>query len=135
LFLVGGVVSEALYVVGMGLDTATVQYGLSASPGQDVLPPLSVLSGWVAVSGRPALAAMYLGAAAAILTTRALPRWLGWLAAATAALTLVSVAGMWVDGPVAAVIRAVDWLGWGLTLTWGLGTSAVLFLRARARRS
>jgi hypothetical protein len=127
LFLAGGAVSEAVYLVSIGLDLAVVQYGYgSGGAGQEGLPALSVLGGWVGVATRPATIAMFLGAAAVILSTRVLPRWLGWLALAVAVLTLGTIA-VHVSGYGGVVpFLVVDWATYGLSLLWTLITSIVL---------
>jgi hypothetical protein len=133
MYLVGGVLSEAVFLVSVGLHMADVQFGLSGAPGQEGLPALGVLAGWVSVSARPATAAMYLGAAAVILTTRVFPRWAGWLALAVAGALLISLVGMFVPDPLAVVVRAVDWLGWTLNMGWIVAMSVLVLVRARTR--
>jgi hypothetical protein len=135
LFLIGGVLSEALYVASTGLYMAAVQFGLNGVPSREGLPGLSVLDGWVNVAGRPAQIVQYLAAAAVILGTRVFPRWLGWVALAVAALTLVSTIGMFVPDPVAGVVRVVDWLGFGLGLCWILAVGVLMMVRPRSGRS
>jgi Domain of unknown function (DUF4386) len=68
--------------------------------------------------------AVMLGAAAiVILRTRALPRWLGWLAAATAAISLLS----------APLADRVPPIGILLTFVWIIAISVVLFRRPAPR--
>jgi hypothetical protein len=73
---------------------------------------------------------MFLGAAGAILSTRALPVWLGWLAALTAVLLLVSLAGVFEDPTDEGVLSFAGFIGFVLLLVWLLATSVVLLLRA-----
>jgi hypothetical protein len=71
---------------------------------------------------------MFLGAAAAILTTRALPAWLGWLAGLTGLLLLISVLAVFSDddeGP----LGLLGFAGFLLFLVWVLAASIVLLLR------
>lgn len=71
---------------------------------------------------------MLLGATVAILTTRALPRWLGWLAAATAVLQLIALAGVF-QTTIEGVVGIAAFIGFLLFLVWVLATSVVLLLR------
>jgi hypothetical protein len=71
---------------------------------------------------------MFLGAAAAILTTRALPGWLGWLAGLAGLLLLISLFTVFSDdfeGP----LEFVAFGGYLLMLVWVLATSIMLLLR------
>ncbi|HYH77156.1 MAG TPA: hypothetical protein VD841_06605, partial [Arthrobacter sp.] len=117
-----------LMLISGGLHLVLVQYGSGGQLNPAVLPALADLNQWVGAAILPPSVAMLLGATLAILTTRALPRWLGWLAAATAVLQLISLAGVFqttIEGVVAIAALA----GFLLFLVWVLATSVALLLR------
>lgn len=125
LFVVAGAVFYATILVSEGLYLALVK---AASETPEAVPTLAVLDNWVGAVTVPAGAAMFGGAAIAILTTRALPGWLGWLAGATGLLLLISVVAIFSDdqeGP----LDLVGFGGFILFLVWVLATSIVLLLR------
>ena len=129
MFLTAGAALVTLMLVSAGLYRALVQYASGGQPDPAVLPALTVLNDWVGAAIVPAGVAMFLGAAMAILTTRALPRWLGWLAAATAVLLLISLAGVFQTSPEGGVVGIAGFGGFLLFLVWVLATSVVLLLR------
>lgn len=127
LILAAGAAFVTLMLISGGLHLTLVQYA-SGQHDPAVLPALTDLNQWVGAAILPPSVAMLLGAALAILTTRALPQWLGWLAAATAVLQLIALAGVFqttVEGAVAIAALA----GFLLFLVWVLATSLVLLLR------
>ena len=83
LFVVAGAVFVSTILISEGLYLALVQGSESAGDDPAVLRTLVVLDNSVGAAVVPAGIAMFLGAAGAILTTRALPAWLGWLAGVT----------------------------------------------------
>ena len=100
-----------------------------------VLPPLALLVDWVGTAGVPAVVAMFCGATGAILTTRALPAWLGWLGAVVALVLLVALAGVFgndVDGGVPGMAGAIGFL---LYLGWVLAASVVLVVKGGGERA
>jgi hypothetical protein len=128
LILAAGAAFVTLMLISGGLHLTLVQYASGGQHDPAVLPALTDLNQWVGAAILPPSAAMLLGATLAILTTRALPRWLGWLAAATAALQLIALAGVFqttIEGVVAIAALA----GFLLFLVWVLATSVVLLLR------
>lgn len=129
LVLAAGAAMVAVMLVSGGLHMALVQYASGGQPDPAGLPALTVLNEWVGGAIVPAGVAMFLGAAVAILTTGALPRWLGWLAAATALLLLISLAGIFQTTPDGGMIGIVGFGGFLLFLVWILATSVVLLLR------
>jgi hypothetical protein len=132
LFLLAGAANVAVLLVARGLYLTLVQYGSTSEPDASTIKALSVLGGWVgSASVLPALVSS-LAIAAAILTTGALPRWLGWLAAATAAFSLLSLA-WFIQTDTDGVLGIADATGSWLTVAWFLATSLVLLLRAGSR--
>lgn len=129
LVLTAGAAFVALTLVAGGLYMALLQYASGPQPDPAVLSALTVLNEWVGGAVVPAGVAMFLGAALAILTTRALPLWLGWLAAATAVLLLVSLAGVFEADPDGGVAGTAGFIGFLLFLVWILAASVVLLLR------
>jgi hypothetical protein len=129
LVLTAGAAVVALMLVSGGLQLALVQYASGGQPDRTALPALAALNDWVGGAIVPASVAMFLGAAVAILTTRALPRWLGWLAAAAALLLLISLAGIFQTTPGEGVVGIAGFSGFLLFLVWVLATSVVLLLR------
>ena len=94
-----------------------------------VLRTLVVLDNCVGAAIVPAGVAMFLGATGAILTTRALPAWLGWLAGVTAVLLVVSLGGVFDDRRKASSGSPVS-PGSCSSLVWVLATSIVLLMKA-----
>jgi hypothetical protein len=129
LVLAAGAAVLTLMLVSSGLYLALVQYASAGQPDPAALPALIALNDWVGAGIVPAGVAMFLAAAVAILTTRALPRWLGWLAAVTALLLLISLAGIVQNTPEEGVLGIVGFAGFLLFLVWVLATSIVLLLR------
>jgi hypothetical protein len=128
LFVIGGAVFYSTILVSEGLYLALVKAATSADPS--VLLPLAQLDNWVGAGTLPAAVAMLVGATGAILTTRALPSWLGWLGAVTALLLLVSVAGVFEDDVDDGVLGFVGFGGFLLFMVWVLATSIMLLLKA-----
>jgi hypothetical protein len=127
LFALAGVVFYATILVSEGLYLALVKGASGSDPA--VLPTIAVLDDWVGATTVPAGVATFLGAAGAILTTRALPAWLGWLAAVTALALLLSIGGVFQDD-VEGFLDIAGFAGFLLFLVWVLATSIVLLLRA-----
>lgn len=129
LVLTSGAALAALMLVSGGLYMALLQYASGDQPDPAVLSALTVLNEWVGGALLPAGVAMFLGAAVAILTTRALPQWLGWLAAATALLLLITFAGVFQTAAEGNAVGVVGFVGFLLFLVWVLATSVVLLIR------
>jgi hypothetical protein len=132
LFVLAAVAATAVLMVSEGLYLALAQYGAAADPDLGALQSLTILNEWVGAAVVPAFAATFIGAATAILTTRALPQWLGWLAALIALLLLVSLGGVFQTDPRGGVIEIAGFGGFLLFLVWVLATSIVLLLRRGA---
>ena len=128
LVLAAGAAFVALMLISGGLHLALVQYASGGQRDPAVLPALTVLNQWVGAAILAPSVAMFLGATVAILTTRALPLWLGWLAAATAVLQLIALAGVF-QTTIEGVVGIAAFFGFLLFLVWVLATSVVLLLR------
>ena len=127
LFVVAGAVFAATIAVSEGLYLALVQGAGTDEPA--ALRTLVVLDNWVGAATVPAGVAMFLGASMAVLTTRALPAWVGWLAAVTGLLLVVSLGAVFDDGE-EGVLGFAGFGGFLLFLVWVLATSIVLLMRA-----
>ncbi|UZX02184.1 DUF4386 family protein [Arthrobacter sp. CDRTa11] len=128
LVLTAGTAVGALMLVSGGLHLVLIQYASGGQSDPAVLPALAVLNQWVGAAILPPSIAMFLGAAVAILTTRALPRWLGWVAAATALLQLIALAGVF-QTTIEGVVGIAAFVGFLLFMVWVLATSVVLLIR------
>lgn len=128
LVLAAGAAFVTLMLISGGLHLVLVQYASGGQPDPAVLPALADLNQWMGAAILAPSAAMLLGATLAILTTRALPLWLGWLAAATAVLQLIALAGVF-QTAVEGVVAIAAFVGFMLFLVWVLATSVVLLLR------
>lgn len=130
LFGLAGAAFAATILVSGGLYLAMLTAADELSDPA-ALPAMAVLNDWVGSGTVPAGVAMFLGAAFAGLSTRALPVWLGWLAAAVAFLLIVSMAGVFRSGTDEGVIELAGFGGFLLFLVWTPATSIVLLMRAR----
>lgn len=128
LFVISAAVFAAMILVSEGLYLAYVQAGATADPS--VLPTLSVLDYWVGIAVVPPAVAMMLGAAAAILSTRALPAWLGWLAAVDGVVLALSLGAVFESDEETVLVGIGGFGGFLLFLIWALATSIVLLMRA-----
>jgi hypothetical protein len=129
LFVIAGAVFAATIAVSSGLYLALVQGADDAEGDPAVLRTLVILDNWVGAGTVPSAVAMFIGAAMAILTTRALPVWLGWLAAVTGLLLVVSVGAIFDDSE-EGVLGFAGFGGFLLFLVWVLAASIVLLMRA-----
>jgi hypothetical protein len=130
LFALAGAAFMSVILVSEGLYLALVQFAGDIDP--IALQALSALDNSVGAAILPAGAAMFLGVAAAIVSTRALPAWLGWLAALTAVLMIVSLTGVFasatdIDG---GFVGIVGFAGFILLVVWLLAASIVMLVKA-----
>jgi hypothetical protein len=130
LFVVAGTAFLSVFLVSEGIYLALVE---APAVGADpvALPALTVLNNWATAAILPAGAAMFLGAAGAIVSTRALPAWLGWFAGALSVLLLVGIAGVFEtseDGT--GFLGIVAFVSFLLILAWTIAVSIVLLQRA-----
>jgi hypothetical protein len=128
LFALGGAAFISLILVSEGIYLALVQAADSADPSS--LPAISALDNSVGGAILPAGAAMFLGVAAAIVSTRALPAWLGWLAALTSVLLVVSLTGVFSTDDDEGAIGIIGFASFLLILVWFLAASVTLLMRA-----
>ena len=130
LALLGGVAVYAGVLVEQSAFLALVN---AADAGREpvAVRALYELEEVVLVPLRFAVAAFFLGIALAAIPTGALPRWLGWMAAALAALLVVGLLGVFganeEDGPLVPIL-VLGRLG---VLLWILAASTVLLRRSR----
>jgi hypothetical protein len=129
IFVVAGAVFASTILVSEGLYLALVQGADTVGDDLAVLRTLVVLDNWVGASTVSAGAAMFLGVTMAVLTTRALPAWLGWLAAVTGLLLVVSLGAVF-DTSEEGVLGFAGFGGFLLFLIWVLATSIVLLMKA-----
>jgi hypothetical protein len=129
LFVVAGAVFVSTILVSEGLYLALVQGADTAGDEPAVLRTLVVLDNWVGAATVPAGAAMFLGVTMAVLTTRALPAWVGWLAGVAGLLLVVSLGAVF-DTSEEGVLGFAGFGGFLLFLIWVLATSVVLLMKA-----
>jgi hypothetical protein len=67
-----------------------------------------------------------------VLATRALPAWLGWVAAAIAVLNVVGLLGLFSDDDEGGALGVLVFIGFLLGLAWTLATSIVMLMRRPA---
>jgi hypothetical protein len=128
LVAISGAVFLATILVSEGIYLALVKGATDGDPG--ALPALAVLDDWVGASSVVPGTALFAAIAWAILTTRALPVWLGWLSALTALSMLVSVLGVFQSADDEGVIGFTGFAGFLLILIWVLAASVVLLMKA-----
>ncbi|WP_409332089.1 hypothetical protein [Trujillonella humicola] len=128
---IAGAVFVATILVSEGLYLALVTGTAEIAEDPAVFTTLAVLNDWVGFAGVPAAAALFLGAAAAIVGTRALPRWIGWWAAVVSVLLLVSLGGVFQADIDEAGLGWAAFPAFVLMMLWVLTTSILLLLRAR----
>lgn len=128
LFILAAAVFSAVILVTSGLYLALVQAGATADTS--VLPALAVLDYWVGIAVVPPAVAMMLGVAAAILSTRALPAWLGWLAAVDGVVLALSLGAVFETDEETVLVGIGGFGGFLLFLVWTLATSIVLLMKA-----
>jgi hypothetical protein len=117
-------VSEGLY---LALVTGTAKIG-DEDPA--VFTTLAVLNDWVGAAVLPAGVALFLGIAAAVVSTHSLPHWLGWWAAGVAVLLIVSLAGVFEEDVDEGIVGILGFAGFILMVLWVVAASIVMLLRA-----
>lgn len=129
LFALAAAAFMAVILVSEGLYLTLVQYAGEIGPTS--LAALAALDNTVGAVVLPAGAAMFLGVAAAIVSTRALPAWLGWLAAVAAVVMTVSLTGVFEDpGEEDGFVGIVGFAAFILLLVWFLAASIVMLMKA-----
>ena len=129
LFAIAGAAFIAVILVSEGINLALVQAGDSADPS--TLPTLEALDYWVGLAVVPAGVAMMIGATGAILSTHALPAWLGYIAGVDAVLLVLGVGGVFETEEESWLVGIGAFGGFLLFLVWTLATSVVLLMRPR----
>jgi hypothetical protein len=135
LLAIGGAVFAATIMVSEGLYLAMVTGTAEIAEDPAVFTTLAVLNDWVGFAGIPAGAALFLGAAAAIVATHTLPRWLGWAAGLIAVLLIVSLGGVFQEDIDDAGLAWAGFAAFILMMLWTLTVSIVLLLHARRSQS
>jgi hypothetical protein len=74
---------------------------------------------------------MLIGATGAILSTHALPRWLGWLSGGTAVLMVLSLGSVFESSEETVLVGIGGFGGFILFMIWALAASIVLLMRPR----
>lgn len=130
LLAIGGAVFAAIIMTSEGLYLAMVTGTAQIAEDPAVFTTLAVLNDWVGFAGIPAGAALFLGAAAAIVGTHTLPRWLGWWAAAVSVLLIVSLGSVFQEDIDDAGLAWAGFAAFILMMLWTLAVSIVLLTRA-----
>jgi len=129
LFAIAGAAFSATILVSEGLYLAYIQAAENADPS--VLPTIARLDDWVGIGTVPVGVAMMIGAAGAILSTHALPVWLGWLAGLNAVLLLLSLGAVFESDDESVLVSIGGFGGFLLFLIWTLAAGVVLLMRPR----
>jgi hypothetical protein len=131
LFAIAGAAFTATILVSEGLYLALVQAAESADPS--TLPTIEALDYWVGLCAVPVGVALMIGATGAILSTHALPAWLGYLSGVTAVVLLLGVGGVFESDEETWLVGIGGFGGFLLFLIWTLASSIVLMMRSRQR--
>ncbi len=131
LFVVAGAAFAATILVSEGLYLTLVQAGATADA--TTLPTLAALDYWLGICVVPAGVAMMIGATGAILSTHALPAWVGWLAGLNAVLLVLSLAAVYESDEETVLVSIGGFGGFLLFLVWTLASSVVLLMRSSHR--
>jgi hypothetical protein len=131
LFAIAGAAFTATILVSEGMYLALVQAAESADP--DTLPTIAALDYWVGLCTVPVAVAMMIGATGAILSTHALPAWLGYLSGLNAVLLVFGLGGVFESDEETWLVGIGGFGGFLLFLVWTLATSVVLLMRSGRR--
>jgi hypothetical protein len=129
LFAIGSAAFAATILVSEGIYLALVQAAESADPA--TLPTIQVLDYWVGICGVPAGVAMLIGATGAVLSTHALPAWVGYLSGVTAVLLVLSLAAVFETDDESVLVAIGGFGGFLLFLVWALAASVLMLMRPR----
>lgn len=127
---IAGAAFAATIMVSEGIYLAMVSGTAEIGEDPAVFTTLAVLNDWVGFAGVPAAAALFLGAAAAIVATRTLPHWLGWWAALIAVLLIVSLGSVFQEDVDDAGLVWAGFAAFVLMMLWTLATAVVLLRHA-----
>ena len=129
LFAIASATFVATILVSEGISLALLQAAETADPA--TLPTLEVLDYWVGLCTVPVGVAMMIGATGAILSTHALPAWLGYLSGLTGVLLVLSLAAVYETDEETVLVTIGGFGGFLLFLIWVLATSVVMLMRSR----
>ncbi|WP_142028184.1 hypothetical protein [Blastococcus colisei] len=131
LFAIAGAAFVATILIAEGIYLALVQAAESADPS--TLPTIAALDYWVGLCTVPVAVAMMIGATGAILSTHALPTWLGYLSGVNAVVLVLGLGGVFESSEETWFVAIGGFGGFLLFLIWTLATSIVLLMRSRHR--
>ena len=114
-----GVVASLVESVNEGFDPSAVE-------------ALLALDNTLFLGTAFSFAAFFGAVAVAVLGTRALPAWLGWVAAVAGALIVVGLLGVFSDDDEGGAVGVLVFIGFLLGLAWTLATSIVMLMRRPA---
>jgi hypothetical protein len=129
LVALGGVGSAVVILISSGVFMALIE---AADEGREPAAVRAlfeldeivfIVIGWTS-------AAFYTGAALSSLTTGSLPRWLGWIAAALAAVFVIAFLGIFSEDDDGGVLGGIFFLGILVNFLWILAAS-IIMLRSR----
>jgi hypothetical protein len=131
LVALGGVGSALIILVSSGVFLALIE---AADEGREPAAVRAlfeldeivfIVIGWTS-------AAFYAGVALSSLSTRSLPSWLGWIAAALAVVFVVGFLGVFSESDEGGVLGVIFFIGLLVNFLWVLAAS-ILMLRASPR--
>jgi hypothetical protein len=130
LALVGGLVLSGVVLVSSGVYFALVE---AADEGREpaAVRALFELDSAIFIPAGFALDVLYAGIALSSLSTRSLPGWLGWTAAAFAAIFAVSMLGLFSDDDEGGVLGIVFFMALLAQFLWIVAASIVMLGRGR----
>lgn len=131
LALLGGVATALGILIATGVTLALV-FASEDNREPAAIRALFELDTTVFIGVGFVLAAFFAGVALSAIPTGALPRALGWAAAAIALLFLVGLLGIFSDDDEGGVLGILVFIGFLATLVWVLAVSVVLLRGARA---
>ncbi|MFD2090810.1 DUF4386 family protein [Blastococcus deserti] len=131
LFGLAGAAFAATILVSEGLYLTLVQAAETADAS--VLPTLATLDYWVGIGTVPAGIAMMIGATGAILSTHALPAWLGYLSGLIAVLLMLTLGAVFETDEETVLVAIGGFGGFLLFMVWALATSVMLLTRSTHR--
>ncbi|MGY1815548.1 hypothetical protein [Blastococcus sp. SYSU D00820] len=130
LVAIAGAVFVSTIMASEGIYLAMVTGTADVGDEPAVFTTLAVLNDWTGSVTLAAGVALFLGVAAGIVSTSALPNWLGWWAAVVCVLLLVSLAGVFQEELEGGVVEYTGFGGFILMMLWTLTTGVVLLVRA-----
>jgi hypothetical protein len=131
LAVIGASVGSALMLVG---TTLSFTAGLSTSPSQaSAVPAIYTASAVAFALGGGALSVFLFAVGKVVLTTGAMPRWLGWLALAAAVLASLAFMAPFFEAGIlnAATCLLGRWAWWGAFVLWVLLAGISLTVKER----